>query len=1402
MVKSLLKSLKFNLVSAVLLFANYSFAQSDWQILANETQIASTSSNFTSLVTVSVNGTTVPYLGYTESSVAKVKRFINGAWEQVGGNVSAGNASYLTLSADKNGKLYLQYVDVVNGNKLAVKIFNTNTGSWEAAGNSLHASTGPILNGQSEERIPYNNSLAFDSNNVPYVTFGEFPTAGTGLGNAWVKKLVAGEWQTVGSGAINTTDRANSIDIDLTSDNIPYVVYHDGTTGGQIKAFRFVNNAWENLTVPAAIGSLSLAGARTTRLVIDRKTNKVVINFSNTASGTTANALTLTDAGAWTTLGGRIGSGAAATYTSTISDSNGNIYALFRDQMSSSNGTFKARLHEFAKGSRSWAEVGAGGGFDGPIGGYTTLSYGADRNMYVAYLKSNSNSVSTPVVQVLKQETKMPADVPVTAAKQMEYLDRGLVAVRTSPNQVFLSWRLLGTDPADVSFNVYRDGEKINPTPITGSTNYADNGTAAATYTVKPIVNGQEKAASAPAAIWAENYFSLPLQIPAGGTTPDNVAYTYVANDCSVGDLDGDGVYEIIVKWEPTNSSDNSNDGYTGNTFIDGYKLNGTRLWRIDLGRNIRSGAHYTPFTVYDFDGDGKAELACRTADGTVDGVGNVIGNRTADYRNAQGKVLSGPEFLTVFNGLTGAALASADYYPARGLVSSWGDDTGNRVDRFVDAVAYLDGMKPSLITGRGYYTRLVRVAWDWRNGQLTRRWVFDSSTLGNSGYYGQGNHQITVGDVDGDGKDEVLNGSSAINDNGEGLWTDGKGHGDAMHLTDMDPDLPGKELWMCHEDQSSYVDKGLTFRKAATGETLFGVATTGDIGRSMAADIDPRHKGYEVWGPRGGLYNAKGEEISATKPSTMNFGIWWDADLQREFLDNVTISKWNHLSGSTGTQLSPVGVASNNSTKATPNLSADILGDWREEVIWRTSDNTALRIYTSTDVTTHRIPTLMHDAQYRVAISWQNSGYNQPPYPSFYLGTDMAALPQPNITTVIATPLKPVISAQTSLTICNGNAAVLNSSSAVGNQWYKDGIIINGAVNSSYSATSAGVYTVITTIEGKSSPASDGVVVTVNAAPVAVITPAGSTTILTGASVVLNGATGAGYTYKWFKDGAELEGQITPTLTVNSAGSYTLRVSANGCTASSSPVVVSVIFSLPANNFRVTGTPATCKGSANGKISVLATATGYNYTATLKKRAETIPYNFTSNTLDITGLTAGAYELCIAVQGQPDYKQCFNINISEPAALSVYASVNESEKTVDLTLSGAEKYYVELNGKTLTTTEGHLTLNLAAGSGNVLKVSSDVTCQGIFEKVLTLANSISVYPNPIAEVLNVNLGSSVSGEVGVELYSLDGKQVYSKRDKGAERNLQVNMSSLSPGIYLLKLKTDESEVSFKVIKK
>ncbi|MEU4744197.1 rhamnogalacturonan lyase [Actinosynnema sp. NPDC023658] len=605
-------------------------------------------------------------------------------------------------------------------------------------------------------------------------------------------------------------------------------------------------------------------------------------------------------------------------------------------------------------------------------------------------------SVTTSAVVAVPTATSAPAQ----AVQQVDRLNRGLIAVRTGSGN-YVSWRVLAGDAPGTAFNLYRDGTKVNATPISGSSNYVDQGAAAdAEYTVRPVVAGVEQVSAAaedkalrftatPGDVGiAAGSRDVPLQIPAGGRTPSGEDYTYTANDASVGDLDGDGQYEIVLKWEPTNAKDNSQSGYTGNVYIDAYRLDGTRLWRIDLGRNIRAGAHYTQFQVFDYDGDGRAEVVMKTADGTRSGTGQVIGSSSADYRNSSGYVLSGPEFLTVFRGSDGAVLATADFVPPRGTVSSWGDSYGNRVDRFLAGTAYVDGSRPSIIMARGYYTRSVISAWDWRNGQLTRRWTFDSNSSTNgSAWAGQGNHNLSVADVDSDGRDEIIYGAMTVDDNGAGLYTTRLGHGDALHVSDFVPGRAGLEVFDIHEGGTT----GFELHDARTGAIIFSKPnnTGGEgPGRGVAADIYAGNAGAEFWATGGGapanLLNASGNSVGRV-PSSANFVIWWDGDAQRELLDGTHIDKYG-TSGDTRL-LTGSGVASNNGTKSTPALSADILGDWREEVIWRTSDNTKLRIYSTTDTTGISRPSLMQDRQYRVAVAWQNTAYNQPPHPSFSIG-------------------------------------------------------------------------------------------------------------------------------------------------------------------------------------------------------------------------------------------------------------------------------------------------------------------------------------------------------------------------------------------------------------------------------
>lgn len=598
--------------------------------------------------------------------------------------------------------------------------------------------------------------------------------------------------------------------------------------------------------------------------------------------------------------------------------------------------------------------------------------------------------------------------------RQAERLDRAPVAVATAEG-VYVGWRMLGLDPDDVAFDVYRDGRLITPDPVTDSTDLVDaGGTASSTYRVE--VYGSPEDTTEEFGVEGSGRIPIPIQKPADTVGADGAPVTYSAGDGATGDLDGDGALDIVLLWTPSNAQDNSRPGVTGEVFADAYRMDGTRLWRIALGPNIRAGAHYTQPQVFDYDGDGRAEVIMKTADGTVDALGTRIGD-ASDHRADDGYVLDGPEYLTLFDGESGTATDTVPYVPPRGDVASWGDDYGNRVDRFLSGTAYLDGEHPTAIFSRGYYTRTVIAAWDVEDDRLVERWVFDSDDPRyGEAYEGQGNHNLSVADVDGDARDEIVFGSMTIDDDGEPLYNTGLGHGDAMHLGDLDPSRPGLEVVAAHEDMVKSGDRGATYRDAATGEVLYSIPAERDTGRAAAGDIDPAHPGSEWWAvggtaafdsPVGELRASDGELIGTDIPAA-NFLAWWDADPLREIVDQdwnpdtlqgvPTIEKWDPASNRPVELLRDDDSRANNGTKGTPVLQADLLGDWREEIVWRSADSTELRVYTTTDDTELRLRTLMHDPVYRLGVAWQSTAYNQPPHPSFFLGDGMTPPPAPSI--------------------------------------------------------------------------------------------------------------------------------------------------------------------------------------------------------------------------------------------------------------------------------------------------------------------------------------------------------------------------------------------------------------------
>ncbi|WP_229904327.1 rhamnogalacturonan lyase [Lentzea cavernae] len=737
-------------------------------------------------------------------------------------------------------------------------------------------------------------------------------------------------------------------------------------------------------------------------------------------------------------------------------------------------------------------------------------------------------SVLLPLVVIVL----LAGQPPASARPRAERLHRGLVAVTTSDG-AYLSWRLLGHEATGATptglkgpdFAVYRDGKRI--ATVTDSTTYADPApTPGARYQVAPVVRGVPLGRSGVATAWAANHHDLPLSKPADGVTPAGESYTYSANDVSVGDVDGDGRYEYVVKWDPSNSKDVSQVGYTGPVYLDTYRFDGTLLHRIDLGVNIRAGAHYTQFLVHDFDGDGRAELMTKTAPGTRDGRARYVTMpredvragyaHTDDYRlSAEGYrehlisvfrgwhahpevvagrwpatleqalglepryayplsevdasalvnhfvdvyapsrsannrlrqfagfIVDGPEYLTVFDGATGRELQTVRYEPGRtddGLM--WGDyamsriEPGNRVDRFLSGVAYLDGQHPSAIFARGYYTRSTVAAYDWNGRRLTKRWLADSGWVpmtnpfrdtphgrdGTSPTHAklttQGAHSLSVADVDGDGRQEIVYGGATLDDDGSlkysstGVLPPGSadpgatariGHGDALHVTDVDPDRPGLEIHMVHEGARS-APFGYTLRDARTGEVLYGAYSGLDTGRGMIGDVRPDVRGLETWAsmPSGsdsaGIWSADGRQLETRSPGT-NASIRWAGDLTTQIVNGAqdvtpTVDDWRR-----GTLLTATGTRTNNGTKGNPSLVADVLGDWREELVVRTQDSSALRFYLSTEPTRHKMYTLMHDRQYRVEVARQQTTYNQPSYPGFYLAsdTDWSRVPLPS---------------------------------------------------------------------------------------------------------------------------------------------------------------------------------------------------------------------------------------------------------------------------------------------------------------------------------------------------------------------------------------------------------------------
>lgn len=631
--------------------------------------------------------------------------------------------------------------------------------------------------------------------------------------------------------------------------------------------------------------------------------------------------------------------------------------------------------------------------------------------------------------------------------RQMEKLDRGLIAIKTDGG-VYLSWRLFdsednifGSADKNVSFNVYRDGKKISE--VATKTNYVDS-TVGTNYSVAPVINGVEGEKCNPVTAYNNSYFDIPLLKPDDETIydPSNnklATYSFFPADCSTGDVDGDGEYETIVKWT-SHERDVGTPAYSGTVHLAAYKLDGTKLWKndIELGKNVYSSAHTLQFLVYDFDGDGKSEVICQTSLGSKDGQGKYVSNAaqtdeeikaitdkensTADYRSSSGVITKGEEFLTVFNGETGAAMDTISLPTTRGSENGvdYGDDFGNRSNRFVSDIAYLDGEKPYAIYLRGYYfgrngkqrTSIAGISWD--GTALSPTYRFDTQK-GQEGYYdgayqyvGNGNHNCTVADVDNDGKDEFITGALCmeVNDDNEfrPKWCTYLQHGDALHIGNYDPTHTGFEFFTVHEDSGTNslsgnditLDFGMSVIDAETGNIMFHEGASDDTGRGVMANVGAGGY-YQIWSAKNSARQSNGGTDFTTATSltgrntpSMNFRIFWDGDLYDNLLNGANITDWNGRNMSNIFSAGNYDCVSINGTKANPSLQADLFGDWREEVVYPTSDGTALRVFSTTDTTDYKIKTLMQDPVYRSGVAAEQTAYNQPPHVGFYMGKEV----------------------------------------------------------------------------------------------------------------------------------------------------------------------------------------------------------------------------------------------------------------------------------------------------------------------------------------------------------------------------------------------------------------------------
>ena len=616
------------------------------------------------------------------------------------------------------------------------------------------------------------------------------------------------------------------------------------------------------------------------------------------------------------------------------------------------------------------------------------------------------------------------------AQRRTDPISRGVVAVKVDAG-VFVSWRILAEEYYDVKYNVYRNGTKLNAQPLSVS-NFTDTGgNAQSQYTVKAVVRGVEGAASTVASVWPQykynscetGYFDIPLA-KVYNKSGEDITSTYIANDAEVADLDGDGEMEIIIKRLSTLDSNDLFVSRTDGAYdrIDAYKLDGTLMWWIDVGPNMVSGgSHELNIIAYDWDGDGRAEVILRGGDDMmIHGrhTSNIawssnkdwpqrIGQKNVDTRGSVSHTANmtytntGNEYLIYLDGYTGVvydAIGKTYTYPLPRLESddenlkkAWGDDYGHRSSKYFFGAPYFDGKTPSIFLARGIYTRHKMVAYDVNPSthELTERWRWSNNGGWDDPWYGNGNHNFCIADVDQDGRDEIVYGSMVVDDNGHGLTTTGLGHGDALHCSDFDPYREGLEIFACNENEPC-----CNYRNATTSKLYYRQTSSSDDGRALCANFSNTYPGAMGRTTQTGLVSCvKDAVISEIGDyiawNDLNFRIYWDGDLLSEVLNSPGTERDAKIDKpGSGRLFTSSGCQMNNYTKNHPCFSGDIIGDWREELILRVGEgHDSIRIYTTAMPTDYGIYTLWHDHQYRQAMVWQMHAYNQPPHLSYFLG-------------------------------------------------------------------------------------------------------------------------------------------------------------------------------------------------------------------------------------------------------------------------------------------------------------------------------------------------------------------------------------------------------------------------------